>query len=53
MYAIGLWLGIGHHTPDKAILKAMAVAGGDGADAGGINIYYNTMEAMSAWYCNS
>lgn len=36
VYAIGVWLGTGHHTQDKVILKAIAVAGGDGADAGGI-----------------
>ena len=36
MYAIGGWLGTGHHIKDKVILMAIGVVGGDGAGAEGM-----------------
>ena len=36
VYAIGEWLDTEHHIQDGVTLKAIAVAGGGGADAGGM-----------------
>lgn len=33
---IGVWLGTEHHIQDRAILKAIVVVGGGGADAKGM-----------------